>query len=723
MRSPLALVCLAGLLVCLPSLSVAEAPQRLPGRLVPLIADPNPSTFRVPRFVPEPRGPFAPKAVSAAINVNFLSAGAHYGETCGTWSASAQAAFAYAANIWSGQIQSAVPITVDACWATSLPANVLGSAGAFGIVRNATGLPQTDTWYGDALANALTGADAQPGQPEIVAIFNSNFPNWYFGTDGNPGTSNYDFVSVVLHEIGHGLGFFGLVGYDMATGEGSWGFGGFPAIYDRYAENGSGQSLLNTTLFPNPSTALGAELTSNNLFFDGPFARASHGANRPPLYAPATFAGGSSYSHLAESFNGTASALMTYSIAQGEVLHDPGPVGRGVLQDLGWRLGPNGVHLLSVVKTGTGAGTVTSNVAGIQCGATCQAEVNRGSTVTLTATASGGSLFVGWSGGGCSGTGTCTVTLSTPQTVTATFNASGSTFPITTIVSPASSGSVTCSPNPVPSGGSSACSATATDGYVFAGFSGSCVGAACTLVNVTGSRSVTGTFARSGAWLVNGDFEAGNVEWLQQSLYPIIVTSAGEPRVARSGSQLAWLGGYNNAEDILQQVVTLPSSAITPDASLSFWYKIATSETLPAIYDSLKVYVLDSNGSLLQTLATLSNLNATSTWTRSPTFNLAAYRGQTIRLTFVATTDSVESTSFYLDDIVLGGTSLTVSSLTATGNPALTSRGTLTAGPGVTFSATSDADLIAGNQVRFIPVFRVLSGGRLRVFVDPALAP
>ena len=71
---------------------------------------------------------------------------------------------------------------------------------------------------------------------------------------------------------------------------------------------------------------------------------------------------------------------------------------------------------LTVVVAGTG--TVTSDVGGINCGATCSAVLNKGTVVTVTANGTG---FTGWSGGGCSGTGTCLVTLTTDTTVTASF--------------------------------------------------------------------------------------------------------------------------------------------------------------------------------------------------------------------------------------------------------------------------------------------------------------
>jgi hypothetical protein len=80
-------------------------------------------------------------------------------------------------------------------------------------------------------------------------------------------------------------------------------------------------------------------------------------------------------------------------------------------------------HLLTVTKSGGGQGTVKSNLAGINCGATCSTMTSayfQGSEVELTATPGKGSAFGGWSGA-CSGTGTCKVTMSAAKSVTAEF--------------------------------------------------------------------------------------------------------------------------------------------------------------------------------------------------------------------------------------------------------------------------------------------------------------
>ena len=75
---------------------------------------------------------------------------------------------------------------------------------------------------------------------------------------------------------------------------------------------------------------------------------------------------------------------------------------------------------LTIAKTGTGSGTVTSSAGGINCGTTCAADFDSGTTVTLSATPAGNSTLAGWSGA-CSGSGGCTVTIDAAKTVTATF--------------------------------------------------------------------------------------------------------------------------------------------------------------------------------------------------------------------------------------------------------------------------------------------------------------
>jgi hypothetical protein len=80
-----------------------------------------------------------------------------------------------------------------------------------------------------------------------------------------------------------------------------------------------------------------------------------------------------------------------------------------------------GRHELVLTKAGDGQGTVASAPAGIECGTTCSAAFDNGTSVTLSAAPTAGSSFAGWSGAGCGGTSTCTVAMSAGQDVTATF--------------------------------------------------------------------------------------------------------------------------------------------------------------------------------------------------------------------------------------------------------------------------------------------------------------
>jgi len=87
---------------------------------------------------------------------------------------------------------------------------------------------------------------------------------------------------------------------------------------------------------------------------------------------------------------------------------------------------PQPGNILTYNKTGTGNGTATSLPAGINCTSNCSASFPVGTSVTLTAQPASGSTFAGWSGA-CSGTGSCTITMDTNKTVTATFNGSNPT--------------------------------------------------------------------------------------------------------------------------------------------------------------------------------------------------------------------------------------------------------------------------------------------------------
>lgn len=249
----------------------------------------------------------------------------------------AKRVFQAAVDVWSVILKSDVPIRVEANW-KALDAGVLGSAGARNYIRDFPAAPTKETWYPMALANKLEGSDLDAGNPHIIANFSSSFSNWYFGLDGNTPADNYDLMSVVLHELGHGLGFIGSMQVDN-TGIGSWGAGTqMPIVYDRFVENLQGQSILDTSLFPNSSVALADQLQSSQLYWIGPNTTMSHENSPVRIYAPMSWKQGSSFSHLNEDTfpPGNSNSLMTPQLGLGESIHSPGAIGYGILQDLGW---------------------------------------------------------------------------------------------------------------------------------------------------------------------------------------------------------------------------------------------------------------------------------------------------------------------------------------------------------------------------------------------------
>ena len=265
---------------------------------------------------------------ASTINVNYTG-----------FTAPAQAAFQYAVDIWASLITSPVTINVNAQF-TPLAPGVLGSAGASTIHRNFTNAPIANTWYPQALANSLAGSDLDAGQADLNASFSSTF-TWYYGTDANPPAGQYDFVSIVLHELCHGLGFFGSA--SVSGGLGTIEQSGDPYIYDLFVQNGGGASILS---FGSGNATLASELQSNNLFWNGANAVAANGGNAP-IYAPASWNGGSSYSHLDEASYpaGNPHSLMTPQIGAAEAIHSPGAVSLGLFADMGWQL-DNGCTLL-----------------------------------------------------------------------------------------------------------------------------------------------------------------------------------------------------------------------------------------------------------------------------------------------------------------------------------------------------------------------------------------
>ena len=283
------------------------------------------------------------------VIINFLPVGASnsWGDTSVGWPDDAKAAFTHAANIWASLLKSTVPIKISACYGIIPKPGVLGRSGSMSSHRDFAHAPMTGTWYSASLANALAGVDlnnidgidsdgdGNDADVEFQLTLSSAYA-WYTGLDGNCPAGSYDLVTVCMHEICHGLNFAGSMRPNGAT-KARWGTDGYPNIYDRFAENRAGQSLINTNIFANNSVALLTQLTSTNIYFDGPNAKAANGGVRPHLYCPPVWNGGSSYSHFdSDTYVGTSNSMMIHFVNRGVSIHNPGGMTMGLLADVGW---------------------------------------------------------------------------------------------------------------------------------------------------------------------------------------------------------------------------------------------------------------------------------------------------------------------------------------------------------------------------------------------------
>lgn len=159
--------------------------------------------------------------------------------------------------------------------------------------------------------------------------------------------------------------------------------------------------------------------------------------------------------------------------------------------------------VVSIIKNGSGGGWVYSTPAAIDCSPTCSASVPVGTVLVLTAVPAASSSFGGWNGGGCTGTGTCTITVTGDVTIGANFQ--WNFYPLTVSKSGFGSGTVTSSPAGINCG--TACStqirhgsfvsltATAASGSLFTGWSGACTGTGTCGFTMTAAASVTAHFA------------------------------------------------------------------------------------------------------------------------------------------------------------------------------------------------------------------------------------
>ena len=346
---------LVAIAVILSGLALGTVPASAAAPKAPLVRLPlaqlhrSPTPAGGPRTARVRRTP-APRAIRPPVSTwNVSYAG---------FTPSAKAAFQAAVDTWAGLVSSSQPINVCATFKDLGGQGVLGEAGPtdFALLRRDGNGGSARTYYPLALANALARTDLSPvtsssdpcSGTDITANFSSTEPCVYYGTDGAPparctengGATGYvDFETIVLHELGHGLGFLGSA--DVESGYGFFGTKSQPdpTVFDRFVVQSAGAVQgKHVVSYASGTAALAKALTSNALYWDGPNGKAANRGRPVRLYAPAQFAAASSFSHLydADFPAGDPDALMTPFIGDGEVIHDPGGLVLGMLGDTGW---------------------------------------------------------------------------------------------------------------------------------------------------------------------------------------------------------------------------------------------------------------------------------------------------------------------------------------------------------------------------------------------------
>jgi len=325
----------------------------------------------------------------------------------------AKAAFQAAVDTWAASIVSTQVIHVDASWShLGSTSGLLGSAGPTSFwLRN------DNRVYPVALAEALCSCEKSSGA-EISAEFNEDFTAWYKGTDGNVPNNKWDFYSVVLHELGHGLGFMSSFG--ISGGKGWWGFTNdnvtyYPLRFDANEWSAASGGAQMTT-FDNGSTTLAGQLVDGSVYLGGTNIESVLG-HRARLYAPNPWQSGSSNSHLDETAfaSGTQNALMTPALNNGEAIHAPGPATLAIFRDIGWTT----VDGSSAAEPGP-----PTNVSAVADDASAQ--------VSWQAPADdGGAQITGYTAKSSPGGKTCSTDGTTSCTVTGLTNGTSYTFTVT----------------------------------------------------------------------------------------------------------------------------------------------------------------------------------------------------------------------------------------------------------------------------------------------------
>jgi len=281
---------------------------------------------------------------AGSIKVNYKTTGGS------SWQQNEIDAFERAAKHWAAVLNSPHEIRVDAYYRNLIAANgndssylgVLGYARANYTGSNFTstdGKYQANTTYVVALAEKLKGSTYANVDYHIVINMNKiNAIKWYFGISfSGIGSREYDFTTVVLHELAHGLGFVSSANLNSTSNLAEYNQAE-PHSMDRFIYKNLG--AIDMTTLAASGSATHSFLTSNTLYFKGSDASSKKGGLRPQIYAPATWISGSSLSHWhLGSFGPTNKDKLMEpqaGFANRYFFRLVGKVTRGFMNDIGW---------------------------------------------------------------------------------------------------------------------------------------------------------------------------------------------------------------------------------------------------------------------------------------------------------------------------------------------------------------------------------------------------
>ncbi len=244
--------------------------------------------------------------------------------------------FEFIVTVLEELFPSDITINVGAQFSDQVGAGTLASAGATTFFRNFDNQIEPDAWYPISLAEKIVGMElnADDNPFDIVVTINSQ-QDWYYDFENPAGIAGrFDFVTIVMHEILHGLGM--TSGSDVSSNLGVIESQGSSFVYDLFLEN---SALMNISQsFDNNSLGLGSALRSEDVFFGSNWFKINTPNDIPRIFAPTVWNQGSSISHVDEgTYNNTPNALMTPTAQRGEIIQDPGLV-MDMMYDMGWSL-------------------------------------------------------------------------------------------------------------------------------------------------------------------------------------------------------------------------------------------------------------------------------------------------------------------------------------------------------------------------------------------------